>query len=150
MIQCVVGVEASCSLGRNIIGCSQLNSTGKTLYETVVFRQYTHSNIGELAGHDPILDMTEAENDIERRREAVDRKFNSMAKVHNCFEIWKHSQNLHATPKESRAQNKPITTKGYIPDTEQIVKASWTNFQNVGAAAFKLSERSPLPPALPA
>jgi len=33
---------------------------------------------------------------------------------------------------------------------EEIVKASWSLFQHDGAAAFKLSERSPLPPALSA
>jgi len=35
-------------------------------------------------------------------------------------------------------------------DTEESVKASWSLFQHDGAAAFKLSERSPLPPALSA
>jgi len=43
-----------------------------------------------------------------------------------------------------------MTTVGYISDTEEIVKASWSLFQHDGAAAFKLSERSPLPPALSA
>jgi hypothetical protein len=43
-----------------------------------------------------------------------------------------------------------MTAVGYILDTEEIVKASWSLFQHAGAAAFKLSERSPLPPALSA
>jgi len=43
-----------------------------------------------------------------------------------------------------------MTAVGYISDTEVIVKASWSLFQHDGAAAFKLSERSPLPPALSA
>jgi len=43
-----------------------------------------------------------------------------------------------------------MTAVGYISDTEQIVKASWSLFQHDGAAAFKLSERSPLPTALSA
>jgi hypothetical protein len=43
-----------------------------------------------------------------------------------------------------------MTAVGYILDTEEIVKASWSLFQHDGAAAFKLSERSPLPPALSA
>jgi hypothetical protein len=43
-----------------------------------------------------------------------------------------------------------MTTVGYILDTEEIVKASWSLFQYDGAAAFKLSERSPWPPALSA
>jgi len=43
-----------------------------------------------------------------------------------------------------------MTAVGYIWDTEESVKASWSLFQHDGAAAFKLSERSPLPPALSA
>jgi len=39
---------------------------------------------------------------------------------------------------------------GFISNTEEIVKASWSLFQYDGAAVFKLSERSPLPPALSA
>jgi len=41
-----------------------------------------------------------------------------------------------------------MTAVGYISDTEEIVNASRSLFQHDGAAAFKLSERSPLPPAL--
>ena len=43
-----------------------------------------------------------------------------------------------------------MTAIGSISDTEDTVKASWSLFQHDGAAAFKLSERSPLPPALSA
>jgi hypothetical protein len=43
-----------------------------------------------------------------------------------------------------------MTAVEYISDTEEIVKASWSLFQHDGEAAFKLSERSPLPPALSA
>jgi len=43
-----------------------------------------------------------------------------------------------------------MTAVGYILDTEEIVKASRSLFQHYGAAAFKLSGRSPLPPALSA
>jgi len=43
-----------------------------------------------------------------------------------------------------------MTAIGYISVTEEIVKASWSNFQHDGAAAFTLSERSPLPPTLSA
>jgi len=37
---------------------------------------------------------------------------------------------------------------GYISDTEEIIKASWSKFQHDGAAAFELSERLLFPPAL--
>jgi len=73
-----------------------------------------------------------------------------MAKVHDFLEMLQGSQNLRATQKESRARNKQMAVKGYISDTEEIVKASWSLFPHDGAAVFKLSERSPLPPALSA
>jgi len=84
------------------------------------------------------------------KKEAEERKLHRMAKVHDVLEMWQGSQNLRATQKESRAQNKQITAIGYISDMEEIVKASWSLFQHDGAAAFKLSERSPLPPPLSA
>jgi hypothetical protein len=70
-----------------------------------------------------------------------------MAKVHDCFEMWQGSQNLRATQKECGAQDKQMTAIGYISDTEELVKASWSLFQRDGAAAFKLSGSSPLPQA---
>jgi hypothetical protein len=71
-----------------------------------------------------------------------------MAKVHDLLEMWQGNHNLRATQKMSRTQNKPMTAVGYISDTNQIVKASWSLFQHDGLAAFKLSEKSPVPPAL--
>jgi len=73
-----------------------------------------------------------------------------MAKVHDFLEMWQGSQNLRATQKKYSAQNKQMTTAGYISDTEEIVKASWSLLQHDGAAAFKLSDESPVPPALSA
>jgi len=43
-----------------------------------------------------------------------------------------------------------MTAVGYISDTEEIVKALWSHCKQDGLAAFNLSERSPLPPALAA
>jgi len=43
-----------------------------------------------------------------------------------------------------------MTSIGLISDTEEIVKPSCSLFQHDGVAAFKLLERSPLPPALSA
>jgi len=37
---------------------------------------------------------------------------------------------------------------GYIPHTEEIIHVSWSLFHHDGAAACKLSERSPLPLSL--
>jgi hypothetical protein len=41
-----------------------------------------------------------------------------------------------------------MTAVAYILDVEEIIKSSRSLFQHDGAAAFKLLERSSLPPAL--
>jgi len=143
-------VEASFSLGRDLIGWRQSKTTGETLREKVLIRDFARANNGILAGTDSELDTTNTENDSEIKKEAAERKLHRMAKVHNCLEMWQGSQNLRATQKESRAQNKQMSAVGYIWDMEEIVKASWSLFQPHGAAAFKLSERSPLAAALSA
>jgi len=145
-----VGEEASFSLGRDVIGWRQSKTTGETLCEKVVVRQFARANNAILAGTDPELDTMNTENDLEMKKEAEERKLHRMAKVHTFLETWQGSQNLRGTPKESCAPNKQMTGIGYISDTEAIVKASWSLFQHDGAAAFKLSERSPLPPPLSA
>ena len=43
-----------------------------------------------------------------------------------------------------------MTATGYISDTTEIVNVSWSLCEQDCAAAFKLSEISPLPPALSA
>jgi hypothetical protein len=103
-----------------------------------------------LAGTDPELDTTNTENDLEMKKEAEERKLHRLSKVHNFLKMLQGSQNLHATQKQSRAQNKQMTTMGYISDTEVILKASLSLFQHYGAAAFKLAERSPLSPPVSA
>jgi len=145
-----VGAEASFSLGRDVIRWRQSKTTGETLHEKVVVRQFAQANSGLLAGDDPVLDPSSTDNYMEMKREAEEKKLQRMAKVHDFLEMWQGSQTLQATQKESRAQNKQMTAIGYISDTEEIVKASWSNFHHDGAAAFKLSEKSPVPPALSA
>jgi len=142
-----VGVEASFSLRRDVIGWRQSKTTGETLREEVVVRQFARANNGILAGADPELDTANTENNSEMKKEAEERTLHRMTKVHDILEMWQGSENLCATQKESRAQNEQMTTVGFISDTEEIVKVSWSLFQHDGAAAFKSSERSPLPPA---
>jgi len=73
-----------------------------------------------------------------------------MATVHDFWVMWQGSENLSATQKESHAPNRQMTAVRYISETDEIVKAFWSLFQHDGAAVFKLSERSPLPPSLSA
>jgi len=145
-----VGVEASFCLGWDVIGWRKSKTTGETLREKVVVRQFARSNNGILAGTDPELDNPNTENNSEMKKEVEERKLHRMAKVHDFLEMWLGRQNLRATWKECCAQNKQMTAIGYISDSEEIVKASWSLFQHDGVAAFKLSERSPLPPPLSA
>jgi len=73
-----------------------------------------------------------------------------MAKVDDDFDTWQCSQILRASQKERHAQKQQTTGVGYIPDTEEIVQASWSHFQHNCKAALKLSEKSPVPRALSA
>jgi hypothetical protein len=41
-----------------------------------------------------------------------------------------------------------MTALGYISDTKDVIKATWSNFEHGGAAAFELLEKSPMPPTL--
>jgi len=116
-----VGVEASYSLGRDVIGWRPSKTTGETLREKVVVTQFAQANNGILAGTDRELDTPHTENDLEMKKEAEERKLHRMAKVHDVLEMWQGSQNLCATQKESRAQNKQMTAVGYISDTEESV-----------------------------
>ena len=136
-------VESSFSLGQDVISWRKSKTTGESLPKKVVVRQFARATNRILAGDDPALDMMNTENDLERNLHRI-------AKVHGFLEMWQGSQNLCAAQKESRAQNRQMTAVGYISDMEEIVKAFCSLFQHDGGAASKLSERSPLPPAVSA
>ena len=148
IIQYAVGVEVSFTLGRDAIGWRQSKTTGETLHKKVVIRQFAQANNRIMAGTDPERDTMNTGNDSKMKKEALERKLHRMAKVHDFLQMWQGSQILRATQKEFRAENIQMTAVGYISDPAGIVKASRSLFQHDGAAAFQLSERSPLPPAL--
>jgi len=137
-------------LGEMILAGGSQKPLARPFAKKVVVRQFPRANNEIFAGDNTVSDTTNTENDSEIKKEVEERKLHRMAKVHDFFEMWQPSQNLHATQKKSRAQNKQMTAVGYVSDTEEIVKASWSLFQHDGTAASKLSERSPLPPALSA
>jgi len=145
-----VRVEASFSLGQDVVGWRQSKTTGETLREKVVLRRFARANKGIVVGPDPEWDHANTENNSEMKNEVEERKVHRMAKVHDDLEMWQGSQNLCVTQKESRTQNRQMTAVGYISDTEELIKASWSLFQHDGVAAFILSQRSPLPPPLSA
>jgi len=143
-----VRVEASVSLGRDINGWRQCITTGMTLWERVVVRQFVQADNGILVGDCPSLNASQTENNLDFQKEVDERTLHKMAQVHGFLEMWHGSQNLVTIQKESHVHNKQMTAVKYISDTEVIIKTSWSNFQHDGAAVFELSERSPLQPAL--
>jgi len=141
-------VEASYSLGRDSIGWRESEMTGESVLKKVVVRQFAGANNGILVGDWAALDTADTANYLELKKEAEARKLHTTAKVHKFLKMWQCSQNLRATQKKSLSPIKQITAVRYISDTKETIKASWSNFQHDGAAAFKLSEWSPIPPAV--
>jgi len=113
-----VRLEASFSLGWDVISWRQSKTTGDTLRENVIERQFARAHIGILAGADPELDTTNTEIDSEMKKVTEESKLHRMAKVHNFLEMWQGSQNLWATKKESGAQHEQITVVGFSSDME--------------------------------
>ena len=144
------GVEASFSLGRDVIGWRKSKTTGETLCEIVIEWQFAWVNHRTLAGSYTSTHSKGNENDLKLNQEAEKKTLHRMAKVQDFLEMWQGSQNICAAQKESHAQNEQMKPIWYISDTEEIINTSWSNFQQDGAAAFKLSERSPLPSTLSA
>jgi len=59
-----VWVEASFSLGGDVIGWRQPSTAGERVCEQVIVRQFAQGNNGLLAGDDPEFDTTSTENDM--------------------------------------------------------------------------------------
>jgi hypothetical protein len=111
-----------------------------------VVSQFARSNAGLLAGDIPITHPLDPHNDAEIMLEDQENRLHRMAKVHNFLEIWQGSENLHSTQKAACVQHLQMTAMGYISDVEETVKSCRSAFQYNDAAAFQLTEKSPLPP----
>jgi hypothetical protein len=140
-----VEVVASWSLEWDVIGCKQSNTTGKTLCQKSIVRQYASGNDLILAADDPALDTTNANNILELKWEVGEWKLHRMAKFHNILQMRQGSQILCTTQIQSCDQNSQITAIGYISGTNQMVDASWSDIQHDVGAVFTISERSCLP-----
>jgi len=83
-----VGVEASISLGWDIIGWRQSKATGGMPWEIVAVRQFAWANNAILAGDYSPLDYTETKNNLQLKKEVEERTFHKIAKVHDILEMW--------------------------------------------------------------
>ena len=119
-------MEASVSLGLDVIGRRQSKTTGETLRKKIAVRHFAWANHRILAGDNPVSDTMNTENDLEMKKEAEERNLKLMAKVDDSLVMWQCRQFLGATAKESCAQKKQMTAVGYISDTEEISNASWS------------------------
>jgi len=118
------------------------------LGEKVVVTWFARANNGIMDDDFAALDSSETDTNLELKNYAEKRKLHIIANVHDILQMLHGSQNVCAKQKDSPSQNMQMSAVQYISDTEEIIKASRSNFQQNGAAAFKMSERSPLPPAL--
>jgi len=100
-----IWVEARFLLGKDVIDSRRSTTTGETLFDKVVVRQFAWAQNKILAGNVPELDTTNTENDSEKKSEMEESKLHRMATVHDLLEMLQGSQNLHATQKKSRTQN---------------------------------------------
>jgi hypothetical protein len=97
-----IGVESSCSLGRDVIGWRQTRKTGDSLREQVVVRQFARSNDGVLAGDTTDL-KTLRSGDIEAQKATEDKKLHRLAKVHDFLDMWDGSEKLQHMQRAARA-----------------------------------------------
>jgi len=116
----------------------------------VAVRKFAQANNRIFEGDDQALDMTNKDNNSETKKEVLESQVPRMVKAHDILEILYCSPKQHATQKESYTQHKVMSVVGYIPYLEEMLEVSWSLFQHDVVAAFKLSARSPLPPALSA
>jgi hypothetical protein len=80
-------------------------------------------------------------------REVEERTFPRITKVVNFWEMRQSKPHQSATKKESPVHNMRMTFRVYILDLEEIFRAFWEHFPHQGAAGYKLSDTTPLPPA---
>jgi len=79
-------VEASFSLGWDVIGWRQSKTVGETVCEKVVVRKFARGNNVIFSGADPQMATPETEHVLEIKKEAEENKFHRMAKIHD---FWK-------------------------------------------------------------
>jgi len=89
-----VRVDASFSLGQDVIGRRQSKTTGETLRKNVHVRQLVRANNSIFTGTDTELDTTNTENKSEMKKEVEGMTLHRMAKVHDFLEMWQGSQTL--------------------------------------------------------
>jgi hypothetical protein len=71
-----------------VIGWMQTNTTGETILEKVIVKQFAWANNGVLTGDHPALHTTSTDNDMEMKREEQQMKLHRMSMAHNVLDLW--------------------------------------------------------------
>ena len=140
-----VGVEASFSLGRDVIGWRQSKTSGITLQQKVVVRQWARSNDGLFPEEIGMLDISD--NDNEEKRQKEDRKLNQLASIKDFITFTNESRARKSYQRQVRqTKDTSIAGFGYISDSEEYYDVDWNEFDDNGAGAFEDSsgDRRPL------
>jgi hypothetical protein len=136
-----VGVEASFSLGRDVIGWRQARTSGATLQQKVVVRQWARSNSGQLA--DASIDRL-TQNDAAAKAKAEQLKLRKLASLTDFLYWSKKSQQFRSAQKVLEKEGRK-RGKGYISDEEEFFPTTWDQFEDNGIGAFDdyLSNKRP-------
>jgi hypothetical protein len=71
-----------------VLGWRKVKSSGETLLEIVLLRQYALASTGLLAGDYTLLDPNITDNDMELKRTGEDKTMHRLATVHDFLEMW--------------------------------------------------------------
>ena len=130
-----VGVEASFSLGRDVISWRQSRTTGVTLQQKVVVRQWARSNNGILPEDIANQLLPSSSDDEQRKRE--DQRLDRLATLRDFLLFKKESDNLRSMQKKLKGKDVSVSGLGYISDQDDGREEDWHQFAHDGNQAFE-------------
>ena len=130
-----VGVEASFSLGRDVISWRQSRTKAATLQQKVVVRQWARSNDGFLP--DEVKKSLEGDNDEDERQKKEDERLNQLASMRDFLMFKKESQNRRSMQKKLKGKDVAVSGLGYISDEDDGWDEKWSSFDHDGNTAFR-------------
>lgn len=130
-----VGVEASFSLGRDVISWRQSRTNGITLQHKVVVRQWARSNNGLLPEEVSRSMKTDINTDEQQRRE--DKQLNQLASMKDFLSFKRQSDNMRSMQRELKGRDVSISGLGYISDEADGGVEEWSGFNQDGNSAFR-------------
>ena len=129
-----VGVESSFCLGRDVIGWRQCRTTGVTLQQKVVVRQWARNNGGLLP--DEVKMSMDSMADPEEKAKEEDKKLDRLATIKDFLTFSNESKKKRSMQKKLKGKDTAVSGMGYISDLEEQNTAEWSDFDDDGDSAF--------------